>query len=206
MAECIGSPGSPQYCNTNPKSNTKLGIPIYGQGIQPGTAFTISIPIISNAWLIGDCVAINIYDKDDQGTPIYKSGMIYIPAGLIVTYEVSLLMPSKNWNLRINLMNENTIITRGCEDYKDITVMKYDPVLTYHNECGADGICRQVQGSGINQCSDIGSTTGCMAPPQPCGSGTTNILGYCVPGKYIMYGGVGILLYLILRGGVTIQK
>ncbi len=201
MDECIGSPGSPEYCNLNPRVNTKLGSPIYSQGIQPGTVFTIRIPIISNAWIVGDCVAINIHDKDNK-TLMHQSDMIYIPAGLTVTYEVSLLMLNKDWNLRISLVNENTFITRGCEDYKDITVLKYDPVLIYHNECGSDGICKRVQGSGINQCETVGSSTGCMAPPQPCGSGETNIMGICIKTPTLWYVGIGIaLVYLSNLGG-----
>ncbi len=78
--------------------------------------------------------------------------------------------------------------------------------ISYHNIC-QNNICTRVAGTGTNECTNVGIS--CLPPTSPppgesecpdCDL-TTNycLMGSCLPKSYVVYGGIGLLAFMMLK-------
>lgn len=190
---CIGSSWGSQNCTTSPKKNLKFGMITYGQIAVPGSSFNIHIPIIDTSLIYGDCVTVDIYDKD-TGQFIYQSNILDIAAGTEGSIDINLVMPNTSiWNLHLSLVYQGALFPE-CEDIRNISILKDDPTLPHYNICDSNNVCRRILGNGTNQCTNIGST--CYSN-QECKADEMNIMGICAPKSFVAIGAVVLALVLL---------
>lgn len=78
--------------------------------------------------------------------------------------------------------------------------------IEYHHEC-RNNICTRVAGSGANECPTAGISCGGTSTPPPVTTECPDcdlvnnycLLGNCIPKSYALYGGIGLLAFMMFR-------